>query len=100
MLTKDFVLFHIIRSTFLMYTYIYIYIYIYIKKRSTRFKAFMESQFEYCPVFWMFSVFTIKIFRDSELKFTRLFLFHDISGKSLKELFVKKSNHHNLSVKA
>ena len=86
-------------------------------KRRTLFKAFVESQFKYCPIVWMFHSRrtnnkinrlherALRIVYDQSLALDKSFCthhqniqgffteickaFHDISGNSLKELFVK-----------
>ena len=103
-------------------------------KRRTLFKAFLESQFKYCPIVWIFhSRLTknkinklheraLRIFYDDDiLTFDQLLamdksfcIYHqniqrllieiykairDISGNSLKELFVKRERTINLQSK-
>ena len=103
-------------------------------KRRTLFKAFLESQFKYCPIAWIFhSRLTnnkinklheraLRIFYDDDiLTFDQLLamdksfcIYHqniqrllieiykairDISGNSLKELFVKRERTINLQSK-
>ena len=86
-------------------------------KRRTLFKAFVESQFKYCPIVWMFHSRrtnnkinrlherALRIFYDDDVStFDQLLAmgksfcihhqkaFHDVSGNSLKELFVKRES--------
>ena len=103
-------------------------------KRRTCFKAFVDSQFKYCPIFWMFHSRrtnnkinrlherALRIVYDNDVStfdqllamdksfcihhqnIQRLLIeiykaLHDISGNSLKELFVKRESTINLRSK-